>query len=439
MASKLNLDVAGCDSVVRFHYDISEDIPFSLLPVLIHMTHKRYAQGAVLLTISAIILIAGFNYIVDPYFIYTSLDKSNFSPEVISHSRLTKAWRVLDIQPEAVSFGSSRTETGISPAHPKWHPNLRPKYNLAFSGANIEEIATYFEHAVVGTPIKEAIIGIDFFMFDANKPANIDRGNLRSKNNAPSSLKRYCSLLTVGMLKSSFVTIWERGNRNLPLLLADGMRDPVSLSNVTISTGDEVRNSCLAVEGYFINNVYSGFKLRNSSIDRIAQYRDLLKHAHQLGVDIIIFISPEHARMVEALDCSVGYEVWEDWKRMLVKVNEDVGREVGKPAFRFWDFSGYNQFTTEEVPVKGEKRLRMMWYWGSSHYKKELGDIILDRVFGNQSDRDFGRLVSSENIDRHLKEIRDRRKEWRRTHVQDVKEIGQMKRGLWGKAPKGGM
>ncbi|MFC1932391.1 hypothetical protein ACFLXU_02005 [Chloroflexota bacterium] len=49
----------------------------------------------------------------------------------------------------------------------------------------------------------------------------------------------------------------------------------------------------------------------------------------------------------------------------------------------------------------------MQWYWDSSHYKKELGDLMLDKIFNyHESGRivpdNFGVLITSDNIERHL-------------------------------------
>ena len=80
-----------------------------------------------------------------------------------------------------------------------------------------------------------------------------------------------------------------------------------------------------------------------------------------------------------------------------------------------------------------DPKARMKWYWDSSHYKKELGDIVLDRMFdGNFSGGgdcpDFGVKLTSQNIDAHLSKLRTDRAKWRASNPVDVAEIDALKK-----------
>jgi len=48
--------------------------------------------------------------------------------------------------------------------------------------------------------------------------------------------------------------------------------------------------------------------------------------------------------------------------------------------FLLWDFSGCHSVTIEDVPASGDLRSEMRWYWEAGHFKKELGDLVLDKV-----------------------------------------------------------
>ncbi len=73
----------------------------------------------------------------------------------------------------------------------------------------------------------------------------------------------------------------------------------------------------------------------------------------------------------------------------------------------------------------------MKWYWESSHYKNALGELVLDRVFEYQHPErvvpdDFGVLLTSRNIDEHLKMIRASQQRYRESNPVDVAEIEKM-------------
>jgi hypothetical protein len=82
----------------------------------------------------------------------------------------------------------------------------------------------------------------------------------------------------------------------------------------------------------------------------------------------------------------------------------------------------------EAVPALGDKETMMLWFWESSHYRKELGDLVLDRVL-NYSDPnrriadDFGVLLTSENVEKHLASIREAHQLYRQAHREEVTEI----------------
>ena len=117
----------------------------------------------------------------------------------------------------------------------------------------------------------------------------------------------------------------------------------------------------------------------------------------------------------------------------MVRLNEQVAEEYHRQPFPLWDFSGFNSYTTEAVPKLGDKVSMMEWFWESSHYRKELGDRVLDRVLDyTDPDRqiadDFGVLLTSGNIEQHLEAIRQSREAYEQAHPEEVKEIQELVR-----------
>ena len=135
-------------------------------------------------------------------------------------------------------------------------------------------------------------------------------------------------------------------------------------------------------------------------------------------------IGPAHARQWETVAVAGRWDLWEEWKRRLVMMNEDEARRAGRAPFPLWDFSGYNWMTTEPFPEAGDRGRRMTWYWESSHFVKEAGDRVLDRVAGKRDAADdFGVLLSSPMLESHLNAIRRGREEWKLRYPVDVAEI----------------
>ena len=115
----------------------------------------------------------------------------------------------------------------------------------------------------------------------------------------------------------------------------------------------------------------------------------------------------------------------------MVTINEEEALHAGKTPFPLWDFSMYNDFTTEAVPAMADTQSIMHWWLESAHFKKELGDLILDMIFnyhrsGRSMPDDFGVLLNIENIDSHLQKIRIDRQQYRNSHPGDIAEIERL-------------
>ena len=73
----------------------------------------------------------------------------------------------------------------------------------------------------------------------------------------------------------------------------------------------------------------------------------------------------------------------------------------------------------------------MKWFWESVHYKKSLGDLIIQRIFNNNDSNstipdDFGILLTPSNIEKHLKNLREARVAYYNSHPRDVSTIAAL-------------
>ncbi|NEQ62463.1 MAG: hypothetical protein F6K53_35770, partial [Moorea sp. SIO4A1] len=110
----------------------------------------------------------------------------------------------------------------------------------------------------------------------------------------------------------------------------------------------------------------------------------------------------------ESLRVTRLWPVFEEWKRRLVEITP------------VWDFSGYNSITTEAISEE------MKNYWDSSHYREEVGDLILNRLFSYQAHtvpEDFGVLITPDNVESHLGKVRNERESWAETNGDLVKLV----------------
>lgn len=158
------------------------------------------------------------------------------------------------------------------------------------------------------------------------------------------------------------------------------------------------------------------------------ELRKLLALSYQENISTHLFIGPSHARQWETIAASGLWSQFEDWKRKLVRINEEEATKAHKVPLPLWDFSGYNSITSEEVPATGDTQTRMRYYFESSHYTPAAGNLVLERIFDAHIaseivPSDFGVRLSALNLEQHLVRLRNEREQYRQRHPADVLEI----------------
>ena len=87
------------------------------------------------------------------------------------HVLAAKPYQVQRMKPAAVTLGSSRVEVGLDPRHAGWAD--RNVFNFGLPSASSYEVMLAFLHArAVGQPLKQAVVGLDFFGFNMFFPRN---------------------------------------------------------------------------------------------------------------------------------------------------------------------------------------------------------------------------------------------------------------------------
>ncbi len=390
--------------------------------------------GLTLLAVSVVIL---FNFLVDPYGLYgvLSIPGVNANKHVATrHSRMIKPYLVERGRYQALALGSSRTEIGIDPDHPGWDPLYRPSYNLALGGAGIEEIAGRFESVLEKQSVSQVVVGLDFFMFNAllDNPLSRDRGVATFQPDDFGDL--VLTLGTVDAFLDSLETLRKQDKIKNPAYRQSGQID-LTFNIARLQRGGHHKSFLRMERKYLESNFFPPpgrifrFVHPDTGESTFLALRRVLDLARENRVDLRLFISPCHSRMMEVIEQAGLWPLYEEWKRELVRLlDEEALAHPGKNPYVLWDFSGFNSVTMEEVPPPGDIESRMRYYWEGSHYRSETGDLVLDRLFGvSDANRpipeDFGAVLTSAGIEEHLAETRRRKEIWRRSHASEVDEI----------------
>lgn len=404
---------------------------------------KSYLIKTVAFTTTFLLLIAGFNALIDPFVFFNSpiINKLNKNkPDFQTHIRTTKAHQIRIQKPETIILGSSRAEFGINPEHPGFMSSSKKTYNLALQSINIYETFSYLKHAQAIQPLKQVIIGLDFFMFNNNKSNESDFDKTRL---APMKygwfLDIFRALFTYDGLLASINTIEKQNDNTSIQYFKNGFRNDTN-NWARIQKKGGHRQAAINNESYTLHALdgftFFEFSEKPSFIESLSIFQEIIRFSKEHDIDLHLFISPIHARKLQIFHQLGLWEKFEHWKKQLVQIVE-----LSSAPFSIWDFTGYNEITTEYFPRLKDAKQQMKWYWESSHYKKETGDLVLDIILNHTLTKrkapvHFGIKLTSQNIKQHLINLRKARKRFITNHPEIVNEIKQIIKNTTSKREK---
>jgi len=383
---------------------------------------KKWLRSVVALSAAFCLLAGGINYLVDPWGLNGALMIEGFNAskiEPLATARLHKAHAVMRLHPSAVALGTSTAEHGIDMRHPSWRDN-GAAYNLSFPGATIGEISAVLQQAHRVSPLKRAVIGLDFFSFNANLEASPQTEEaLETMRNPLARLRPY---FTRGMLAASFRAVTSRSGAS-PYFLPSGQSSRDSFEQWR--TRSQGHLNLFAFSGQqtvirLLPKADSQFEFqRAGGPSTLEQFRTLLQFAEREGIELRFFFSPYHAWQYETLAAMGLWPTFEYWKQQLAQIVTPFAGAA------LWDFADYGDVTTEAVPARGDLEARLRWTWDGQHYTPELGDLVQDRMSGLHAapvslPEYFGVRLSADNVDAHLLAVRERRQQYRANHPTTI-------------------
>ena len=123
------------------------------------------------------------------------------------------------------------------------------------------------------------------------------------------------------------------------------------------------------------------------------------------------------------------WPVFEEWKRALARIAAEANRSRNVPRVRLWDFSGYNAISVEPVPEPADRTTATHWYWEAGHFKQELGDVMLQRMFAEPdrlADAAIGVKLTPENVELEIQRIRPQRAWYQAAYSSEVLMIREL-------------
>jgi len=392
--------------------------------------------------------VAALNAVVDPFEMTRAPARPGFNqnkPAIHQRVRLTKAYDVRHVAPGAVVLGTSRSHLGLRTTHPGWHG--APRYNLAFDGATPREMHAYLLHAHAVRPLQQVVLGLDTWHLKhlpiGTRPG-FDPTLLLSDGSAASWLRLFAAdarvLASIDTLRASVNTLRAQDWAQPRWLAPDGQR----LGDAFFRRAGEMFQD-ESPRAYFAayDRQEVGWRRPASPApgaapqaagapaqpSAMADIGRIVEFCRAQGIDLRIFITPAHVHQMEIGALTGEWPGLEQAKRDLVRMlAADAARHPGRPAVPLWDFSGYSSVTTEPMPAAGS-RDEMRYYWDASHFKENVGDWVLARLFGvsdaaaGAPPADFGVLLTERNVETAIAATRAAAEAYRKTRSHEVAQL----------------
>jgi len=415
--------------------------------------HRRFLLHWLAAALLLVLAVGAFNVVVDPYGIFRLVDRPGLNaikPAATTRGGMAKAIGVQREQPGALVLGNSRAEIAFDPDHPGWPPEARPVFNLSVAATGPTTTLRYFQHALAaadasGKPIRVVVWGIDFMDFlvpdnaspDAPPPVvegqRLLGGPGTDKPATAASVQRLKDWATASLTMRGFTD-------SVQTLAAQ--RDPFAVDQTRLGfnpfreyvriTRDEGAWGVFNQKNATYLNIFSNkpmglFDTRGDASYELDALREIMRLCRQRNIALHLVMYPYHAHFLEAIRITGHEPGMETWKRLIVKIVADEARSTGRPPVPVWDFAGINAWTTEAVPQRGDRSTTMQWYWEAGHFKRALGDRMLDQVLGlRPADPDFGVLLEAGNVEQRINDFRAAQQRYRREHADDVRQLERL-------------
>ncbi|RFP19491.1 MULTISPECIES: hypothetical protein [unclassified Duganella] len=368
---------------------------------------------------SALVIAAvtALNYQVDPYLTHQwqTQQLQQLRPGREKLSAWGKTYALAKFKPTVLYVGNSRTELGL-PTRATPFADL-DVFNGALSGASLGDAMAMVDHAEKVGQLKTLVWGIDapsFTMeigntdFDrelvANGPLYLWR---RTLINVRRAFAFDMTADSIRVLRGTFGSVCHSS------LASYGQRDDACVHERIEGLGGTGAAIVPRVREYLRGAGPTDEAMR--ALDRS------MANVCGAGTRVRLYLNPTHAMTADALYWAGKWPPMEAWQRSLASMGQRY-RAAGCDM-RIFDFSGFNSVTTEAIP-QVSKQPAMRYYWETSHYRSNVGSMVLARMFGGGDvPADFGAELSPESVEAHQAAVRLARERYHHAHPAETSMV----------------
>lgn len=376
----------------------------TILPA-VWQSYLRWMLCTVAITITTV---GSINLFIDPLGVFRlpkAVGVNLIKPNLDHHRELTRYVNACRTITDTGIFGNSRAGIGFDPESPALATKGLQAYNHAIPGTGAR--TTYQQilwlQAADCLP-KTVFIGVDFFDFlGGSNPRPLPT---LVTSPAPKTDIRFFSesVFSISGLRDSISTLLVQKSKYAAILTNRGFNPLLNYIPEIAQNGHYAMFRQRAEENLksLKRKPLRLSPIQGSLSDDASVTEASLARLASAGSTTYLIIYPYHAQlriMIEQLGMG---ELFSEWKRLILGIAIRQSTDHGN--VEVWDFSGISPETLEMIPVKGDYKTQLHFYWEAGHFKKELGDLALARVLGKPGN--FGVKLNTSKLESWLAEDR---------------------------------
>jgi len=370
---------------------------------------KKFVRTFFIATILFALILTLINVSIDPQGIYhTRTTYKAIDNRLLG--RLANGFNIRFHDYDTVIAGTSRVQSGIDPRSDAFHG--ASVYNVSLGDTDINEIVTMLSFTLEHQPhLKTLYVGLDLHPFSKHRYPHI------SYQDAPFNPK------------NSIWLKWMQYNFSI-----DAITDDIKATFKRDS------------ERYWVNGHYhsdarvdypkmthfilwhymqepSMFGCFEYDHQKMQALESILKKFVNKGVDVHLFISPQHAKNLMMLDLLNQFDTYFHWMRETLNLCDTLN-SLEKNSCDLWNFSGFNAITTERIA--DDNKTQMQHYFETSHYKDNVGELIIQTIATKHPINRFGQQMTDASIDAIINTMQFNIKHYKTQASKDFNDLIQI-------------
>ncbi len=351
------------------------------------MKSNKFLKIGLLLSFFVVILIGGINYIIDPMGYNNKFETNLNKIKIRLDERVAKFGLIKNKKYNSFIFGSSRNTIIDPDTIDNLLKNNSQSINVSFSAGMIDEFILYIDYLINSKrEIKNIFIPIDLFSFsDEFIPKVTLPRELQINKKIDTNLSEYFSFdMFLKSLSTIYFNIKNKQSNECNKYLKKGMRCYKDYFNAikTNTLKQYIEKNVTYVKANWHVNNYSKKKA-----DILIQ---LYYYMLEKNINLYIYTNPITISQIRK-----GKSFYSQLK--LLKYL------IGNSNIKIFDFNNINNVNLNDN-----------YFIDSFHFNYEVADCIVNKILTNKSicGEDFGILLTKDNIDEYLENIRKQIEEY---------------------------